>query len=83
MNAWLAAVIALLPALCIPAFMACRGGTLPRFIAVQLVASIAVLILVSMTFAFDQSSFIDLSLCAALLNLPSSLLIALMLERWL
>jgi hypothetical protein len=35
------------------------------------------------TFAFDQPSFIDLPLCASLLNLPGGLLIALVLERWL
>ena len=36
-----------------------------------------------MTFAFDQSSFIDLALTLALLTLPGTLVMALFLERWL
>jgi multisubunit Na+/H+ antiporter MnhF subunit len=51
-----------------------------------LLASLALmptLILVLMTFAFDQSSFIDLPLALALLALPGTLAMTLFLERWL
>lgn len=82
LNLWLFAAIAMLPALAIPA-AACTGRTMARFISVQLVAALSILILVLLTFAFDQSASIDLPLCAALLNLPGSLVIALVLERWL
>ena len=41
------------------------------------------MVLVAMTFAFDQPSFMDLPLAMALLALPGSLLIAMFLERWL
>ena len=62
---------------------ACRGGTAQRLVAMQLASAVTTLILALMTFAFDQSSFIDLALCLALLTLPGTLLMALFLERWL
>ena len=83
MNVWLVAVLALLPAFATPTLAACRGDAISRFVAVQLCASIAILVLTLLTFGFDQSSFMDLPLCAAFLNLPGSLLIAMVLERWL
>lgn len=82
-SAWLLACLALVPALAVPALAACRGDVARRLAGVQLVTAIAVLLLVAMTFAFDQSSFVDLALTLALLSLPSTLLIALFMERWL
>jgi len=52
-------------------------------ITVQLATAVATLILALMTFAFDQSAFIDLALALALLALPGTLLMTLFLERWL
>lgn len=83
MNDWTMAVLAMLPALLIAVVGACRGGTASRLAAVQLAAAVAVLCLELMTFAFDQSAFIDLPLCLALLTLPGTLILALFLERWL
>ena len=83
MTVWMAAVLALLPALGVPVLSACRGGTAGRLVAVQLASSVTTLILALMTFAFDQSSFIDLPLCLALLTVPGTLTMALILERWL
>ena len=83
MTDWTLAVLALLPALLVPVAGACRGGTASRLAAVQLGSGVAVLCLELMTFAFDQSAFIDLPLCLALLTLPGTLLLALFLERWL
>lgn len=83
MNPYLIAVLALLPAFAIPLWGACRSATGSRLVAVQLAAAVAAPILVLMTFAFDQSSFIDLPLSLALLSLPGTLVLALFLERWL
>lgn len=83
MTPWMLAVLALLPALTVPVAAACRGGTAGRLVAVQLATSIATMILVLMTFAFDQSAFVDLPLALALLALPGTLVMALFLERWL
>ena len=83
MTIWMLAVLALLPALAVPVIHACRSDTASRLVAVQLATGVTTLILALMTFAFDQSSFIDLALCLALLTLPGTLLMALFLERWL
>ncbi len=83
MTPWMLATLALLPAFAIPVVSACHGGTAGRLVAIQLATSVAMLILVLMTFAFDQSAFIDLALTLAFLTLPGTLVIALFLERWL
>lgn len=83
MTSWMLATLALVPAFAIPAVAACHGATAGRLVAVQLASSLAILILTLMTFAFDQSSFIDLALTLALLTLPGTLLIAMFVERWL
>ena len=83
MNAWTLAAIALLPPFGIVVAAACRGAAMRRLVALQLATSLASLILVAMTFAFDQSAFIDLPLALALLSLPGAMAMALFLERWL
>jgi multisubunit Na+/H+ antiporter MnhF subunit len=83
MNAWLVAVIALLPALAVPVVGALRGPLMPRLVAVQLATGLATLILAMMTFAFDQSAFMDLPLGLVLLSFPGTLLFTLFMERWL
>lgn len=84
MTAWLLASLALLPALAVPVFKAClSGSTATRLVAVQLATSLTTLILILMTFTFDQSSFVDLPLTLTLLALPGTLAMALFLERWL
>jgi multisubunit Na+/H+ antiporter MnhF subunit len=84
LNAWLIATLALLPALTVAVAKAfVSGSTATRLVAVQLSSSLTTLILVLMTFAFDQSSFIDLPLTLAFLTLPGTLTLALFLERWL
>lgn len=77
------ACVALVPALAVPTLAASRGDVARRLAGVQLATAIAVLLLVAMTFAFDQSSFVDLALTLALLSLPGTLVIALFMERWL
>jgi multisubunit Na+/H+ antiporter MnhF subunit len=83
MSIWLLAVLGLLPAFVVPVLSACRGGMAQRLVAAQLATGTASLILALMTFAFDQTSFIDLALCAALLTLPGTLLMTVFVERWL
>lgn len=83
MSAWLAAVIALLPPLAVCFYLGLRAETADRLVALELAASISALILVLMSFAFDQPSFIDLPLTLAFLSLPGTLVFAHFLERWL
>jgi multicomponent Na+:H+ antiporter subunit F len=73
----------LLPPLAVGVVQSCRGRTGARLVAVQLASSIAIAVLMLMTFSFDQSSFTDLPLCLALLTLPGTLLMAMLVERWL
>ena len=65
--------------------MACalRGTIAQRFAATQLATTLAVLLLVLLTFAIDQPSSIDLAIALVLLGLPGSLLVAVFVERWL
>jgi|GEM_PF-852193 len=83
MTDWTIALIALLPPLAVALSAACRGPVARRLVAVQVAGSVATLVLAVMTFAFDQSSFIDLALCLSLLSLPGALVMALFVERWL
>lgn len=82
MTVWMLATIAMLPALAVPVVIACRDSTANRLVAVQLAVSLTAQILILMTFAFDQSAFVDLPLTLALLTLPGTLIMALFLERW-
>lgn len=83
MTPWMLATVALVPVFALAGLYACRGGTATRLVAVQLASSVATLVLILMTFAFDQSAFIDLALALTLLSLPGTLLMTLFLERWL
>lgn len=83
MSPWVLAVIALLPPFGLMVLMCSYGPVGRRIVAAQMVTSIGVLALVTMTFAFDEASSIDLALVLGLLCLPASLLYALFLERWL
>ena len=83
MSAWMVALLSLVPAFAIAAGSAFRGNRAARFVAVQLATSIAIPLLTLMTFAFDQPALIDLALALTLLSLPSTLLLAMFLERWL
>ncbi|HEX4149975.1 MAG TPA: monovalent cation/H+ antiporter complex subunit F [Pirellulales bacterium] len=60
-----------------------RGEIGLRLIAAQLATALAILLLIALSFAFDQASTIDLALTLALLTLPGTLLLALFEERWL
>lgn len=83
MTIWMLATLALLPVFAVGVTMACRGDTVSRLVAVQFATAAASLLLVLFTFAFDQSAFIDLPLTLTILTLPGTLLISVVLERWL
>jgi multisubunit Na+/H+ antiporter MnhF subunit len=82
-NAWLVGVAALLPPFAVAVLAGCRGRTVARLVALQLASSLAGMLLIALTFSFDEPAFIDLPLSLALLSLPGTLIIALFLERWL
>jgi multisubunit Na+/H+ antiporter MnhF subunit len=82
MTPWLAACIALLPALAVPLWVAMRGSLASRLVAVQLATTVTGVIMVLMSFAFDQPSLVDLSLTLGFLSLPGTLLLAIFVERW-
>lgn len=83
MNAWWISSLALVAPLALPLAAVSRGNSAARFVALQLISSLAMLALIAMSFALGQSFFIELPLALALLSLPSTLLMALFLERWL
>lgn len=83
MNVWLLAILLLLPPLAAPAYVAVRATANHRLAAVQLASALFALILVLMSFAFDQSSAVDLALAASLLAVPGTYAYALFMERWL
>lgn len=82
-DGWLIAALCLLPPLAAAVF-ACGRGAIPwRLVATELASSFALIILISLSFAFDQPSSIDLALTVAMLTLPGTLVLALFEERWL
>lgn len=83
MSAWWAASLALVASLALPLFAAARGDVRGRFVALQLIGSVATLVLTVLSFALGQSSFIELPLALVLLNLSGTLLLAVFLEQWL
>lgn len=83
MNHWLLATILFVPPLLVPVMVGVRADANNRLVAVQVAAPLAAFILALMTFAFDQSSFIDVALCLTLLSVPGTYLYTLFMERWL
>jgi multisubunit Na+/H+ antiporter MnhF subunit len=82
-GVWLLASLGLLPPLLVAVIGAGWGPIHLRLIAVELATSLALILLIALSFAFDQSSSIDLALTLALLTLPGTLVLALFQERWL
>jgi multicomponent Na+:H+ antiporter subunit F len=82
-NAWLIAAVLLLPSLLVAILGAARGAIHTRLIAVELATSLAIILLMVLSFTFDQASSIDLALTLAVLTMPGTMLLALFQERWL
>ncbi len=83
MSVWSLAVWSLLPAFAVPVIAALRDEVATRLIAVQLASAFATLLLILMSFAFQQNSYVDLALALAVLTLPGTLVTAVFIERWL
>jgi multisubunit Na+/H+ antiporter MnhF subunit len=83
MSPWMVASVAMLPAVAVPILAALHGRTSARLVAMQLGSALTTLLLALLTFAFDQSSFIDLALALSLLSLPGTMVMLFFLERWL
>lgn len=81
--AWLVGAVLLLPPLLAAVLAAARGAIHMRLIAVELAASFAIVLLILLSFAFDQASSIDVALTLAVLTMPGTMLLALFQERWL
>jgi multicomponent Na+:H+ antiporter subunit F len=82
-SVWLTVAICLVPPLMAMIAAAARLSVPQRFLAFELMTSLTILMLMVLSFAFDQPSSIDLALTAALLSLPGTVLFALFEERWL
>lgn len=80
---WLIAAAALLPPFLAAALAAGRLAVASRLVAIEFASSLAIMLLITLSFAFDQASSIDLALTVALLSLPGTLVLALFVERWL
>lgn len=83
MTPWSIGVWALLPALTVPLWFAMRGSVAGRIVAVQLASAVTSAILIAMSFAFDQDSYVSLALTLAVLNVVGTFVIASAVERWL
>ncbi len=83
MSAWLLASLGMLPPLLVGLVAACRGPIADRTVGLQFAFSIALFLVVDLSFAFDQASSIELALTVSLLSLPGTLLLAHFQERWL
>lgn len=83
MTVWSCAIWALLPPLCVSALAALRGSVASRLVALQLLNAVGIAILIAMSFAFDQDSYLSLAEALAFLNVTGGLLMAITVERWL
>jgi multicomponent Na+:H+ antiporter subunit F len=83
MSVWSIGVWALLPAFAVPILVALRGTVAARMVAVQLATALAITMLMVMSFAFDQESYVSLAAALAIMNLAGTLVVAATVERWL
>ncbi|MBB2203272.1 monovalent cation/H+ antiporter complex subunit F [Gluconacetobacter tumulisoli] len=83
MNVWTSAIVGLLLPLGLTVLAAWRGRSERRFAAMQMASFLSAAILVLVTFAQGEPSFMDLPLALVLLGLPGSLLIASFYDRFL
>ena len=79
---WALALLFLLPPLVAALAMSWRGPVGTRFVGVQLAGAVGTLAMTAMTFAFGQSSSIDLAVTFGVLTVTASLLYAVFVERW-
>lgn len=80
---WFAVALALLPPFALAVTSAAHRALGFRLVAVQFATSLALLLLIALSFALDQPAAIDLALTLGVLTLPGTLLFAVFQERWL
>jgi multisubunit Na+/H+ antiporter MnhF subunit len=81
-NLWLIGCAAMLPSFLICFIVMLKGRHMDALVAMEFANVVAVFCLLLMAVGFNQPSFTDLALVLALLNLPSNLVFAHFLERW-
>ncbi len=83
MSPFLIAAIAMLLALALPGWVAVRGTLAERLVALELCSVVTALVLVCLSLAFGQPSFLDVAVALVVLSLPGTLVLTVCLERWL
>lgn len=83
MNVWLWSALALLLGFIPCGWVLLRGGKMDALVALQMASGLCALSLLLLAQGLDRPSFLDISLAAALLGYPTTLLFAHFFERWL
>ncbi len=83
MNAWFWSAVVLLFGLVPCAVVALRGNSINRLLGLEMGAMIITLEMVLLSEAFNNSNFLDLPLCLALLSFGGGLVFVRFVERWL
>lgn len=83
MSPFLIAAFAMLLALALPTWVAVRGALGQRLVALELCSVVTALVLVCLSLAFGQPSFLDVAVALVVLSLPGTLVLTVCLERWL
>lgn len=83
MTVWSIGVWGLLPAFAVPVIAAMRGNVAARIVALQLATALAITLLMVMSFALDQPSYLSLAAALAIVNVAGTLVVAATVERWL
>ncbi len=82
MNLWLWAATAFLIS-AVPSLIVClTGRVFARFIALQMIQTVAVLVVMLISIGAERSIYMDVALALALTSLGSGLIFARFLERW-
>jgi multicomponent Na+:H+ antiporter subunit F len=82
-SPFLIAAISMLLALALPSWVAVRGTLAQRLVALELCSVATTLVLVCLSLAFGQPSFLDVAVALVVLSLPGTLVLTVCLERWL
>jgi multisubunit Na+/H+ antiporter MnhF subunit len=82
-SPFLIAAIAMLLALALPGWVAVRATLAQRLVALELCSVVTALVLVCLSLAFGQPSFLDVAIALVVLSLPGTLVLTVCLERWL
>jgi multisubunit Na+/H+ antiporter MnhF subunit len=82
-SPWLLAALGLMPPLAGAALVAAQGLMTSRLVALPFATALMALVLLCLTMAENQPSFVDLALALVLVGYPGTLVYAYFAERWL